>query len=121
MIQLTEEQYETLVALARKSDCDSCTLDAFLKDIERKNGIKRYFLGIRWQETNTVPPPKCRNNFPRQWPPELEATITKFDRPIARADVDKLLSASAKNPISIMVTEDPAMVTGWFKFEDFYK
>lgn len=98
-------------------------LEAFLKSIEKTNGITRYFLGVRWQEMNEPLPPRiagAATRFPENWPPNLEGTIELMTRPIAKADVESYLKATARNPVSVMVTPDPGMRVGWTSLEDYF-
>ena len=63
-LSLDQEQYEALIALARKGATgdDARRLDAFLQDLEAKNGIIRNTLWVQWQELNQPLPPGT--NFP---------------------------------------------------------
>lgn len=121
-ITLTQEEYESLVALARVGVVNSPNhareLAAFLSTVETRNGITRYFLAVRWQELNKPLDPGVR--FPDTWPPTLSATIELITRPISRADVDELLAARAENPTSVMVTNDPGQRLGWTLVNDYF-
>lgn len=121
-ITLEQQEYEALIALARQGVADAPNrareLEAYLENIEQKNGISRYFLAIRWQELNEPLPPGV--TFPRTWPPTLSATIELITRPIARADVDAVLEVKAKNPTSVMVTNDPGLVLGWTDVDEYF-
>jgi hypothetical protein len=117
---LTQEQYEALVALARRGATtaqQTRDLDAFLASIERGAGITRYKLWVQWQEAD-APPPK--GQFPETWPPELRQYVELLSRPIARADVDRVLGLHARNPVNVLVTPDPAALVGWTKVDDFF-
>lgn len=119
-LSLDQEQYEALIALARKGATgdDARRLDAFLQDLEAKNGIIRNTLWVQWQELNQPLPPGT--NFPETWPPELRHRIDLISRPIARADVDAVLKEKARQPATVLVTTDPAALIGWTKVEDFF-
>lgn len=90
-ITLTTQQYESLVALARKGaelegtirmyETDPTlrplwekartqygydpnlvrNLERFLRTIEKSNGIQRYFLAVRWTEANQPLPPRVKS------------------------------------------------------------
>lgn len=126
-ITLSQEQYEALIALAQRSTMEAngtvnqeraLTLQAFLADIEKVNGIKRYALFVRWQDPNAPLPPGVR--FPQTWPPNLEYFIQFISRPVAKADVLAAVAARTNNALSIMVTPDPAGLVGWTKVDDFF-
>jgi hypothetical protein len=121
-ITLDQTEYEALVALAQEGVANSPNrareLNAFLTSIEKKNGIRRYFLAIRWQELNQPLP--SATQFPESWPPTMSATLELITRPISRADVDQLLESRAKNPTSVMVTNDPGLRLGWTLLDDYF-
>jgi hypothetical protein len=119
-LSLTVEQYDALVGLSRQalaSDPDrSRALEAYIKEIDAQNGIKRYQLHVRWREAGQQPPP---SNFPDTWPPTLEASI-ELKVPIAKSDVDLLLSERAIKPVGVLVTSDPGKLLGWTKIEAWF-
>src|SRR3972149_10262161 len=123
-ITLEQQEYEALVALARQGVATlpnrARDLEAFLVDVEWKNGITRHFLGIRWQELNQPLPPGTLFHSPETWPPDKSSTIELITRPIARADVDTLLAERARNPITDMVTNDPGLRLGWTLVDDYF-
>lgn len=121
MIQLTEDEYTALVALARTGAATGNRvpeLELFLKSIEKKNAITRYFLVVRWQEADQREQPMTR--FPTVWPPERQQVIERIDRPIARVDVEQVLAMYASNPITPMVTTDPSAQLGWTELDVAY-
>ena len=120
-LTLQQEQYEALIALARKgttNEGEARALDAFLRSLEVANGITRHFVLVQWQEAAQPLPPST--NFPGKWPPELRASIELITRPIARADVDALVAARAKSPINVLVTSDPGGIVGWTQLDKFF-
>lgn len=126
-IKLSQEQYEALVALAQRGTVDAdgstnqeraLTLDAFLKNVEKTNGIVRHSLWVRWQDPNAPLPPGVR--FPKTWPPELQYFIQFISRPVAKSDVLKVVDDRTKNAVNVMVTPDPAGLLGWVKLNDFF-
>ena len=117
---LTQSQYEALVALARQGVSDATqrrALDAFLREIEKASGVTRHGLFIRWIEAGASMP---KYEFPESWPPTMEAWIELITRPIAKADVMKVLAAKAKKPVNVMVTTDPAGLVGWALLEQYF-
>lgn len=110
-ISMTTEQYTALSALARLGTGDVIKLESFLKQIEKENGIKRYLLWVQWQEKDQPLPPHTK--FPTNWPPKLRQVIQLINRPVSRTDVDDVLQEHATNPLSVMVTPDPAALLGW--------
>lgn len=119
---LTQEQYETLVALARKgstTEDQARDTDAFIRTIEAKNGITRYYLLVQWQEIDSPLPPRTR--FPSVWPPELRGSIEFLSRPVAKSDVLSLLKERARQPTNVLVTTDPGGVLGWTKLDEFFQ
>lgn len=120
-IPLNQEQYEALVALARKgaeNETEARLLESFLVDLETSAGITRHTLWVQWQELYQPLPP--RTDFPKVYPPELRHRINLISRPIARADVDAVIKEKAKQPFNVLVTPDPAAVVGWTKVDDYF-
>lgn len=120
---LNQEQYEALVALARKglpaSDADAKRrLDGWLRIIETQNGVTRDLVVVLWQESG-IPLP-AGSFFPTRWPPELKYTIELVTRPVARVDVDAVIAARAKQPTSIMCTRDPEGILGLTPIDAFF-
>ncbi len=118
---LTNEEYEALIAMARRgavSPDHLVALDQFLRQIETNNGIVRHFLLIKWQETDQELPPTAQ--FPEKWPPELTASIELLSRPVARADVDALLATRASKPAGVYVTKDPSGRVGWATLDQYF-
>lgn len=127
-LQLEQPEYETLIAFARQGtlNADGTVnqdrahgLDAWLRLIEQKNGIKRSLVWVQWQEQDAPLP--AGTNFPKKWPPEMRHPLVLISRPVARADVEQLLSVRAKNPTSVLVTQDPAAVVGWTELDAFFR
>lgn len=120
--QLDVQEYEALIALARvgtKDDPEKARqLDAFLKNIEKKNGVTRDVLWVQWSEMHQPVPPNVR--FPTTWPPEMRYYIELVTRRIARADVEAVLENRAKNPVDVLVTRDPGATVGWTTLDAFF-
>ena len=125
---LSQEQYEALIALAYegvKNDAGQVVdqtkalqLDVFLRSIEASNGVTRSVVWVQWQEMDAPLPPGT--DFPRVWPPELRQKIDLISRPVSRSDVDDLLAARATNPTSVLVTRDPAGILGYTELDNFF-
>jgi hypothetical protein len=119
---LTIEQYEALISLAQKGVAGNpqqqTMLDTFLQSIEQANGIIRSSLWIQWQEANTPLPPGAR--FPQAWPPSLRFFLQLVSRKICLADVQQVLTQKANNPVSVMVTPDPAALVGWTPLDTYF-
>ncbi len=121
---LNQEQYEALIALSREGAAASqdpnkiTRLEDWLRSIEKANNVTRSFVLVQWQELD-APLPKG-TFFPTSWPPEWRASIEYVGRPVARADVDKLLGQRAKNPTTVLCTRDPAGQVGWTPVADFF-
>lgn len=99
-------------------------LEHFLVSIEKHNGITRHFLAIRWNESGAPLPGRVAGaptRFPENWPPTLEASIELLTRPIARTDVDAVVTARAMQPLDIMVTPDPGKRVGWTLLDDYFR
>ncbi len=127
-LKLNQEEYEALVAFARKGtlladgsvDADLAHgLDAWLRMIEEKNDVDRYFVWVQWQDQDAPLP--AGTNFPTKWPPSLRAPLSLISRPISRTDVDSLLAAKARKPTNVLVTRDPAGLVGWTELDVFFK
>lgn len=119
---LDQEQYEALISLARKGvggdPLELTRLDRFLRSIEKANGITRSFLWVQWQELSAPLPPGTK--FPEVWPPELRKAIELISRPIAKADVLQVLEKYASEPMTVLVTKDPAALVGWTPINTFF-
>jgi hypothetical protein len=120
--RLTQEQYEALIALARRGVAGdpqrTVDLEQWLRGIERQNGITRHFLMVQWQERGAPLPPGT--DFPAVWPPEMRKSIELVTRPIAKADVDAVLEEHATEPLSVLVTPDPNGLVGWTPVDSFF-
>ena len=123
---LTQEEYEALIALAREGTKDSegrvasdkaLRLDEFLRAIEKRNGVERHIIWLQWQELDEPLPPGTR--FPEKWPPDKRAYVEQVTRPISKADLQEVLDANAKNPISVLFTRDPGALYGWTEFDQY--
>lgn len=125
---LSQEDYEALVALARKGTINAdgsvdqgaaLALDTFLRSLEEKAGVQRYALWIRWQDADNELPPNT--NFPKTWPPELSFYLEFISRPVSKQDVLSVVrNEGTTNPVNIMVTSDPAALVGWTKLDDYF-
>lgn len=127
-ISLEQDAYESLVELARQGtlrddgsviDTKAAALESWLKLLEQKNGINRYFVWVQWQEQDSPLPPGT--NFPAKWPPELREYLALTSRPIAKDDVMTMLNSKARQPTSILITTDPAAMVGWQDLNVFFK
>lgn len=122
IFSLTQEQYEALIFLARRGaegDAQRLTqLDQFLRHIEKANGITRSFLMVQWQERSAPLPQGVK--FPEKWPPELRKVIELISRPVAKADVEAVLGKYAQEPMSVLVTSDPAGLVGWTPVDQYF-
>lgn len=127
-LTLLQHEYESLIELARQGTLNpdgsvnqskALSLDSFLRALETRNGVTRYFIWVQWQEQNQPLPPTT--DFPAKWPPEMRQPLALVTRPIARADVDALLKVKAKSPTSVLVTRDPAGLVGWTELDVFFK
>ena len=117
-ITMTHEQYVALVTLAQRGTTNPLQLDRFVRQIEEDNGIHRSTICIRWQEAHVPLPPGL--DFPTEWPAKQQSSLTRYDRPIARADVDAEVRRLAKHPTLVMVTQDVQGKFGWTKLEEFF-
>lgn len=124
-ITLSQEQYEALVALARQGAASSSdpagtarSLNFFLQNLEKANGITRYSIWVQWQEQDQPLPPTTR--FPAEWPPTQRAFIEFLTRPVAKSDVLAVIAQKASKPQNILVTRDPGATLGWTKLEEFF-
>ena len=120
-LQLSQQDYEALIALARKGAAsaeEQRQLNDFLRRLETNNGITRYGLWVQWQEQHQPLPPTAR--FPEKWPPEMRFYIELVSRPIARADVEAVLKQKARKPVSVLVTRDPGAIVGWTELDQFF-
>lgn len=121
---LSQEEYEALIDLSRKGaqasgdPNKSRQLESWLRLIEKNNGVKRDLVVVLWQELDKPLPPGTF--FPTNWPPTLKRTVELISRPVARADIDKVLSVHASNPTSVMCTRDPEGVLGLTPIDEFF-
>ena len=127
-ITLQQADYEALVELARQGTINadgtinqgsSLALESFLVNLEKASGIQRYAIWVQWQEAGAPLP--AGTNFPEVWPPELRYYLCLTSRPIAKTDVDKMLQSKAREPVTVLVTQDPAAKVGWQAYETFFK
>jgi hypothetical protein len=120
-ITLTQEEYETLVTLARLGiGEDKLPLEKLLlESIETRNGVKRYLLVVQWQEADGVIP--IGAEFPKKWPAEMRMTIEQLNVPISRKQVEDLVGVRARKPVSILVTSDPNGLVGWSTLDQWFE
>jgi len=125
---LSQQEYEALVALARRGCVDSegntdvqklRDLEAFLRLIEKNNGVTRDAVWVQWQELDAPLP--AGTNFPDEWPVNMRAYVEYVTRAVNQSDVEAVLEAQAKNPTSVLVTRDPGARVGWTPIDDFFR
>lgn len=117
-ITLTRLQYDALIYAARAAtDANVVTLDtlSLRDDIDKANGITRYFLRVQWIEASPSGPPPALGN---PWPPEMSADI-ELTRPVSRTDVDAVLKDKATQAIAVFVTVDRDGKLGLTALEDY--
>lgn len=123
---LNQEEYEALVALARKGtykpdgqidQAQAYHLDQFLKNIEKNNGAARDGVWLQWQELEHPLPPGT--NFPAVWPPEMRAYVEKVGELVTKTDLETVLSTKAVNPVSVLFTRDPGATYGWTPIDQY--
>jgi hypothetical protein len=119
---LTQEEYESLIKLARVGVGNSAKrlteLEQWLRLIEVKNGVTRSFVLVQWQELDSPLPAGTR--FPTVWPPQLRKPIELISRPVARVDVEAVVAQYGNTPVDILVTRDPAGLVGWQTLDQFF-
>jgi len=112
-ISMARDQYDLLLEYA-----NGRTPDAVLADLQKKidfaNGVKRFFLFIRWMETGGAPPSRIEIGL--GWPPSQQFKLRQ-DRAIAREDVDTVLRTQAVRPVYVTVTNDELGVVGWTELD----
>lgn len=121
-IQMTLEQYGALVFQARQGTKDpdeAVALAQFLAAIDKDNGITRFILWVRWQDLAAPVPPGFRD-LSTTWPPGMEGSIERTDRPIAKKDVLEYLSQKTRKYGQVLVTRDPAKRVGWTELEVYF-
>jgi hypothetical protein len=124
---LSQEEYEALIAFAREGTKNdegqvnqdlALRLDAFLRSIEKTNGVERDAVWVQWQELDEPLPPGTR--FPEKWPPEKRVYIEFVTRKVAKSDVTDALQQNATNPTGVLVTRDPGAMNGWTELDKFF-
>lgn len=121
-VLLTQDQFTTLVSLARRniaSSDDLRKLNVFIDSILKKNNIKHFLLWVRWKNAGELLPVTL--NFPKVYPPTLEFCLESFERPISRSDVQEMLDKQGKTTIEVIVTTDPAKLVGWTRIDDYFR
>jgi hypothetical protein len=113
-VTLTRPQYDALRTAALAGD--TAEVSRILDIVDKANSIKRYFLYIRWQDVGGTPPPRIE--LGKGWPQNRTYKL-EMDRPIAREDVNSVLSQKAQNPTAVMVTPDRAGNVGWTLINDY--
>jgi hypothetical protein len=115
-------EYDALVALARKGVIDEPdqvrTFEALIDNIDARHNVRRYRMILKWQEAGAAPPVGAV--FPKTWPPEQTAHVELLGRPIGKVDVDAVLRANARKPVSIVLTLDPAGELGFTTYEAYF-
>ncbi len=119
-LTVTQEEYESLAALAQAGATTpeaQRQVDTWLRLIEKRNNIQRYILWVQWQEADSPVP---TSSFPEKWPPELRYRIQLLSRPISKADVVQVLVKKARNPVTVLVSPDPAAILGWTPLDTYF-
>lgn len=116
-VTMSNEAYEALVSLARRGATDPRAVDLFVRDIDKSNGINRFFLLARWHEVGKPLPPGTE--FPAKWPAQQQTPIA-LSRPIDKSDVLDAILSITPSPVSILVTSDPAGLVGWTELEVYF-
>lgn len=114
-VTLSRNQYESLLAAANGDT--TVDVSSLQKTVDAVNGIRRYFLYIRWQDLGGEKPTRIEIANGTGWPPEMTFQLT-LDRPISREDVDQVLATQATNPVDPTVTSDPQGIVGWTLLDD---
>lgn len=111
-IVMDTDQFETLVNFAMKgTEGNSQELANLLKSIEKANGSNYFRMLVQWQDSDYPLPAGAA--FPRNWPPELRALITRVNQPVSKQDVLDMLEAKGSKPSNILVTDDVDGIVGW--------
>ena len=113
-ITIQRDQYDALLDYANGVRTDKDGLSALQKQIDAANGIRRFFLLVRWMERGGSAP--SRIDIGKGWPP-TQTFALRLDRPITRTDVDYVLQTQAKNPVYPTVTLDELGVVGWTELD----
>jgi hypothetical protein len=118
-LTLTREEYMAFLSLSRKRATvdEVLQIEAFARNIEKRNGIVRFSLWVQWQEADSPLP--SGTDFPTSWPPSLRAFI-ELDRGVAKSDVVAILAERARIPVTVLVTPDPAGQVGWTPIDTFF-
>lgn len=113
-ITMSRAEYDALIAAGLAAD--TTEIERLQAIIDETNSITRYRLQIRWQDIGGTRPTHIELGL--GWPTD-QSFLLELERPIERADVDTVTSTQAQNPVSIMVTRDPAGVVGWTLVGDY--
>jgi hypothetical protein len=108
------DQYNALLDFAYGRRTSSAERRELQRVIDAANGVKRYFLYIRWMERGGSPP--SRIEIGAGWPPTQSFKL-RMDRPITRQDVDDVLSKQARNSVYPTVTNDELGNVGWTELD----
>jgi hypothetical protein len=113
-ISMSRDQYELLLQYAEGTRTSDTVLTDLKKKIDTANGVKRFFLLIRWMESGGAPPTRIEIGL--GWPPTQQFEL-RMDRAISRDDVDIVLRTQATRPVSPVVTTDPGGTLGWTELD----
>ena len=121
-IELDVHEYEALASRARAgvatSGGDVVGFENVLARIDARNGVTRSVLCVLWSETGASLPEGTR--FPDAWPRHLSARLEQLTRPIARADVERVLASRATRPTRVFVTPDVEGRRGWTSLDAYF-
>lgn len=113
-VTMTREQYDAFYTLAKAADPSSAF--SLRRAVDTTNGIRRFFLFVRWQNVGGTPPPRIE--LGKGWPVDQSYQL-ELERPITRQDVDDILRINAINPVSVMLTPDRNGIVGWTLLNDY--
>lgn len=113
-ISMSTDQYNALLDFAYGRRTEAEQLRQLQRTLDAANGVRRYFLAIRWMERGGSPP--SRIEIGRGWPPTQSFPL-RMDRPITRQDVDDVLRTQATSPVYVTVTNDENGIVGWTEID----
>ncbi len=122
MREVSEDEYEYLLYLAKAGVEHLTTADpqagsallVLQQAVDRRNGITRDKLLVRWQ---SVPVGMPSGGAPAQYPAFKTITLENYQRKLTRDDVNEALRGESTTPALVHVTKDPLGLVGWTELD----
>ena len=114
-VTVKSADWESLVGAVLKQETDD--LNTLLTRVDAQNSLNRYYLYVKWQDAGAKRPGP--DDPIQDWPPWGFDWFVSYSR-FTKDFVEDFVARQSTNPLTILVTDDPAGEVGWYLLEDFF-